>query len=94
MKNIAAIPALAVPIPHALAAASFSQSAASPAAPSPQMEIRPWYELDFATQKEEYEKQRLAWRYRDLKKQWARNYVKLARALADKFGEEEVLAGC
>ena len=40
MKNIAAIPALAGPLSHELAAASSSQSAASPAAPSPQMEIR------------------------------------------------------
>ena len=55
------------------------------------VEIRPWRELDLQTQREEYEKQRLAWRHRNLKKQWASNYVKLARALADEFGEEEVL---
>jgi len=37
MKNIAVIPELAGPIPHALATASSSQSAASPAAPPPQV---------------------------------------------------------
>jgi hypothetical protein len=55
------------------------------------MDVTAWRDLDLATQKDEYEKQALAWRYRDLKKQWARNYVRLARALADEFGEEEVL---
>jgi len=55
------------------------------------VEVTPWRDLDLETQKEEYEKQKLAWKYRDTKKQWARNYVRLARALADEFGEEEVL---
>lgn len=55
------------------------------------MDITPWRDLDRETQQEEYDKQRLAWQFRDLKKQWARNYVRLARALADEFGEEEVL---
>lgn len=55
------------------------------------MEVTPWRDLDLETQKDEYDKQKLAWKYRDTKKQWARNYVRMARALADEFGEEEVL---
>lgn len=55
------------------------------------MNIKPWNKLDLKTQKEEYEKQMLAWKFRDKKKQWANNYVSLARALADEFGEDEVL---
>jgi len=55
------------------------------------VQVTPWRDLDLETQKEEYEKQKLAWKYRDTKKQWARNYVRMARALADEFGEEEVL---
>ena len=55
------------------------------------MDIPAWRDLDLATQRDEYETQRLAWLYRELKKQWATNYVRLVRALADEFGEEEVL---
>ena len=50
-----------------------------------------WDEFDLKTQKEEYENQRFAWQVRTLKKKWAENYIRLARALADEFGEEEVL---
>lgn len=55
------------------------------------MEIIRWDERDPESQKAEYEKQMLAWRFRDAKAQWARNYARMARALADAFGEEEVL---
>lgn len=55
------------------------------------MEIIRWDQRDLATQKSEYDKQLLAWRFREAKGQWARNYARLARAMADTFGEEEVL---
>ncbi len=55
------------------------------------MQITRWDDLDPQAQKDEYEKQMLAWQFRDLKKQWATNYVRLARAMAGAFGEEEVL---
>jgi hypothetical protein len=54
-------------------------------------QVIPWEEMDLETQRDEYERQALAWEYRELMKDWARNYTRLARALADSFGEEEVL---
>jgi hypothetical protein len=50
-----------------------------------------WQELDSSVQREEYAKQALVQRLVDVMKGWARNYCRLARALADEFGEEEVL---
>lgn len=55
------------------------------------MKAKTWNELDAVTQKEEYEKQMLAWKFREKKKEWANNYISLARALANEFGEETVL---
>ena len=42
-------------------------------------------------QKEEYEKLALVQQYLDLANRWQRTYCHLVRALADAFGEEEVL---
>lgn len=55
------------------------------------MQITSWDERDLQRQKDDYAKQALAWRYRELLKQWAIIYTRLARAMANAFGEEEVL---
>jgi hypothetical protein len=55
------------------------------------MQIPAWHDRDPETQREDYEKQALAWRYRELCKDWMRLYTGLARALADAFGEDDVL---
>jgi len=55
------------------------------------MEIPAWHDKDLATRREEYEKQALAWQFRELGKEWMRTYTGLARALADAFGEDDVL---
>jgi hypothetical protein len=53
--------------------------------------IRPWHDKDLPTQNDEYEKQALAWQFRELCKDWLRNYVHMAKGLIRRFGEEEVL---
>ena len=50
-----------------------------------------WHELSPEVQKAELEKQLLANKFVGLVRQWAKNYARLARALVDEFGEEEVL---
>jgi len=55
------------------------------------MEITAWHDKDVQTQKEEYEKQALAWEFRETCKVWLRNYTHMAKALVESFGEEEVL---
>jgi len=55
------------------------------------IDIPAWHEKDLRSQREEYEKQALAWEYRELCKEWLRMYTGLARVLADAFGEEDVL---
>jgi len=50
-----------------------------------------WNELDLETQKEEYKKQAAVQELIGVMKEWARVYCRLARALADAYGEEEVL---
>jgi hypothetical protein len=55
------------------------------------MDIPAWHDKALPAQKEEYEKQALAWQFRELCKEWMRIYTGLARALADAFGEAEVL---
>jgi len=45
----------------------------------------------FEMQKAELRKQKLADEFVELAKQWERNYARLIRALADEYGEEEVL---
>jgi len=54
-------------------------------------QILKWEDRDRQTQEEDYERQLVASGIRELLKQWARTYTRLARALADSFGEEEVL---
>jgi len=70
-------------------AGSFSAEAREQA-PSP-VTIVAWHDRDVLTQKDEYEKQALAWEFRELCKSWLRNYVHMARSLIASFGEEEVL---
>jgi hypothetical protein len=53
--------------------------------------ITPWEERDRHTQKEDLERQRAAFQIRELLKEWARAYTRMASALAKEFGEEEVL---
>lgn len=48
-------------------------------------------EMDLKAQKEEFEKQALVEEYVNLAKEWQRTYCRLIRALANAFGEEEVL---
>jgi hypothetical protein len=50
-----------------------------------------WQQLDIQTQKEEYEKQALVQKQMGIMREWAKVYAELARALADTFGEDEVL---
>lgn len=54
-------------------------------------QIQRWDELSLEEQKEEYAKQALMYEFRLACQQWLRNYIRLARAMADAFGEEEVL---
>ena len=55
------------------------------------MELSSWQSLDLKTQKEEYDKQALAYQALKYIADWARVYANMARALADAFGEEQVL---
>ncbi len=48
-------------------------------------------ESDLKMQREEFEKQALVQQFLGLLKDWSRTYCRLVRALADEFGEEEVL---
>ena len=48
-------------------------------------------ETELSAQKKEFEKLALVQQYLDLANQWQRTYCHLIRALADAFGEEEVL---
>lgn len=50
-----------------------------------------WQQLDVETQKEEYEKQSIVQEIVGVIQEWACVYARLARAMADAFGEEEVL---
>ncbi|MCJ7624884.1 MAG: L-2-amino-thiazoline-4-carboxylic acid hydrolase, partial [Anaerolineaceae bacterium] len=50
-----------------------------------------WHNKSIDIQKDEYEKQLLAYEFVDVIKQWIKNYAHLARSLADEFVEEEVL---
>jgi hypothetical protein len=54
-------------------------------------EIEPWHDRDEQAQLQQFEGQALAWEYRELCKEWLRNYVRMVRALIAEFGEEEVL---
>jgi hypothetical protein len=53
--------------------------------------IRSWDEMDLVSQKDEFAKQALAYEFVQWLKQWLRNYVRMARALADAFDEDPVL---
>jgi len=53
--------------------------------------ITSWQQLDIQTQKEEYDKQAIVQETVGVMQEWAKVYARLARAMADAFGEEEVL---
>jgi hypothetical protein len=55
------------------------------------MEVTSWSELSPAAQKEELEKQAIVQKTVEVLQEWARVYGRLARALADQYGEEAVL---
>jgi len=54
-------------------------------------DIPAWFDKDLPARRDEYKQQALAWQFRELCKNWMRVYTGLARALADAFGEAEVL---
>ena len=55
------------------------------------MNIIPWNDRSLAEQRQEFENQALVLQIRELLMQWGRTYTKLAHALVEEFGEEEVL---
>jgi hypothetical protein len=55
------------------------------------MKITPWHDRSPAEQKQEFENQALVLQIREQLMQWARTYTRMAHALVEEFGEEEVL---
>jgi len=55
------------------------------------MKTTPWQDRSPAEQKQEFENQALVLQIREQLMQWARTYTRLAHALVEEFGEEEVL---
>jgi hypothetical protein len=55
------------------------------------MKITPWCDRSLAEQRQAFENQFLVLQIRELLMQWARTYTRMAHALVEEFGEEEVL---